>query len=242
MGSRKGYSLAELVIAVAMIGVMSAFTIPKIVNSQDTELTRAKLRQTAVALEQGFFDMKMQGKLVYGQTLFNSMIVSLNHTMRGSSTTGNAAIDAGGPFVGEGINHPCFKDVAVLDANADVTKGWILLPNGAVVTGLYRTIPDAFLDNKRWNSANHDAFDNHVLCIDVNGSQKPNQLGVDVFVGNFNMWGAYNGTPKANSRAFNWGGPAGPLYDTNGTMLGGIGGIGDPNHLPRVQVGYFLAD
>jgi type II secretory pathway pseudopilin PulG len=238
----KGFSVAELIIAVFMIGVVAAFTIPKILHPQDTQVTRTKLRQTASGLEQAFYNLKYTGDLQYELSLYENLLNELNVISKGLDDTNPIAIDPGSPLGSIGTDHPC-NTVHLEDPNAEVLNSFIELPSGAVVTGLYRTDPDAQMDNYAWNnSSKHNATDNYIICIDVNGAQGPNTMWSDVFIANFNMWAAYDGTPKSSGKAFNWGGPSGPIYDTSGNILGGPGNIGDPAMQGSPHVGFYLID
>ncbi len=191
--AQKGFTLAELLIALALLGVIAAFTIPKIFNAAGNNRTVATLRETVSTLEQSYSDLRTQGIVPTAGTLFAAILPQINATSSGAAANGFVA------------PHPCaVAPVAAL-------TGFIQLANGAMVTGLsgggaLRAAAPVPAEGAQINT---------IVCIDVDGAGSgPNAVGQDIFVGNFNQFGDFDGTsatapagvsPNYNGRVWNWG-------------------------------------
>lgn len=226
-----GFSLTEVLIVLALIGILATMAIPKVLQSSSNDANRAKLRQTVSTLEQSYYDLRNKNKVVLGASLFDSVVTNLNfekaraYGHADSKWSPNACASAFCPGeLYESVNaatHPC-KDMDGLDMGAKITvsNSYILFPNEVVVMGLYQDRAEAQIDGLPYDDPAHNALDNHMLCIDVNGPTGPNTYGNDVFTGEFNAWGAFDNNPKNNGKAFNWGASTNPrLHDSNGSEV-----------------------
>jgi prepilin-type N-terminal cleavage/methylation domain-containing protein len=219
MKKAQGFTLAELLIALALLGVIAAFTIPKLLNATKNQEAQAKIKETVATLEQGWYNARLQNSYVPGTTLYNLYNRSLNYA--NASNLANNATNA--PFNGLAA-HPC----------AGMT-GWIQFQNAVVVSGL--ETPGTAL-RALGSEVAGGMPTNYNICIDYNGKSMPNTVGSDVFVGVFNQAGAFNSTavtadqmPEA-VRTFNWGNapsvsdtvnnatPTTTLQFTGGTITG----------------------
>ncbi len=197
--AQKGFTLAELLIALALLGVIAAFTIPKVLQSSGSQEAQAKVREAVATLESAYYNKQIQGTLDTSATANATPLTDLYANLIGSlNTVANAPDDVAaaangnipaGPFNGLSPAHPCAGFL-----------GWVQLPNGVVIAGLrgpnLSPFPREFAQN------------NNVICIDYNGSSKPNRAGVDAFVGNFNQWGAFDavvGSQAEGQKSFRWG-------------------------------------
>ncbi len=214
--AQKGFTLAELLIALALLGIIAAFTIPKVLQAAGTTEATAKIRETVSTLEQAYYGRQMQNQLTVGATgtLYNNIVPTLNFT--NASNTANVDA-AGSPLNGVAGGHPC-------GGTSGFQSGWFQLPNGVVVTGL---------SSGATMSVTPAAAANTMLCIDFNGAANPNQAGQDIFVGNFNQWGDFDAagaafTPRDGQKAFFWGNANQGIYNANGTVMGGaVGTLGN---------------
>ncbi len=215
-GHRKqaGFTLAELLIALALLGIIAAFTIPKLLSTMSTKETSSKVTEAITTLEQAFYNKKMQDHNTYsagivygpGSTLYTNIEGSLNVLDKGPGSAATLL----------GASHPC------VDPNqANAANGWIQFQDGIVVTGLNS---GADFDSLPYNHPTHNQSQNYVICIDTNGKDNPNQAGLDVFVGNFNLHGAFTGVPTVQTeRTFHWGTATNDVYaigGASGTTLG----------------------
>ncbi len=115
--AHSGFTLAELLITLAMLGVIATFTIPKIMQSQQNERRKAVFRETFGALSQPLYHGVVKGQItdlseywIYLQNNLNAVKFCTNANTQGcwSGSTDNA--------------------------NNDPSKNGILMHNGAMVT------------------------------------------------------------------------------------------------------------
>lgn len=224
--AQKGFTLAELLIALALLGIIAAFTIPKVLQATGNQEATAKIRETISTMEQAYYNLAMQNQLTIGSTLYDNIAPNMNSADQGAAAVPASVLAA---------THPCV--VAPLSAGGN---GWIQFQNGAVITGLASGV---VLDALAFNNAAHGPAANYRLCIDFNGDANPNQFGQDVFVGNFNQFGGFAAVPtNQNQKSFNWGNTTTNVFDTAGAALGGANGPGDSAGTAPAYAGMRLID
>ena len=59
----RGFTLAELLIALAILGVIATFTIPKVLNSQQSSERISIFKETIAAINQAAYEMTLTGEL-----------------------------------------------------------------------------------------------------------------------------------------------------------------------------------
>lgn len=115
-GKRQGFTLAELLIAVAILGEIATFTIPKIVNAQQMGKRKMVLKETISLLTdltyRGYLMKSMSG--TYNGNYYLDNVNAIKICSSNSSTEG------------------CWSHAAPSTENLE--PGFIL-PNGAVVSG-----------------------------------------------------------------------------------------------------------
>lgn len=77
-GKASGFTLAELLIALAILGVIATFTIPKVLNSQQDGRYNATAKEFAAALS-GAYEMYRRENPVTAATSFNDLTPFLNY-------------------------------------------------------------------------------------------------------------------------------------------------------------------
>lgn len=201
MTKRNGFTLAELLIALALLGIIAAFTIPKVLQAHAEQERVAKLRETVATLENAWYNVRATNSVVAGG-LYEQLEGGLN------IISGSIA-----PITAAGFDpaHPCMLQGPT---------GHFQFPNGVMVTGV-RSIGYLVSDLSQPTTV-----PNTGLCIDINGLAPPNLMGQDVFYGVFNPWGDFDVgsgvvyTPGINNKSFFWGNPAEDVYSVGGAPIG----------------------
>jgi prepilin-type N-terminal cleavage/methylation domain-containing protein len=87
--SRCGFTLAELLIALAILGLISTFTIPKIISAQQNERNNAVAKE-AVSMVAGAYQLYRQSKPVTALTRFQDLTPYFNYV---TEDTGGSTVD-----------------------------------------------------------------------------------------------------------------------------------------------------
>lgn len=157
MQTIKGFTLAELLIALAIIGAIATFTIPKILQANKYNQKKLVLRETIATIDHIFYEIGQATRVdastnlnVYLQTRLNAVRYCPNNS------------------IGEGCWTAAMADPGGL--NSDDAIGAIL-HNGAYIAGLGSNTNDPTpLDNTRPYVS---------FLIDYNGPAGPNVEGED---------------------------------------------------------------
>lgn len=210
--AEKGFTLAELLIALGILGVIAAFTIPKVLQATGQSQNSAAARDAVSTLEQVWYNAKLQSQLTNGVSLYANTVGNpnangaINALAQAATDPGAAATDPYGA-----IAHPC-EGAAFI--------GWVQFHNGTIISGLAHAnsnVPAGGIAN------NMAAGSNTALCIDANGAAGPNVAGTDIFYGtfnpsgNFDAGGVFNSVNAITNKNFFWG------TNTNGFAVYGTG-------------------
>ena len=148
---QNGFTLAELLISLAILGVIATFTIPKILHGQDDAQRKAVLKESIALFAQIVHEGVISGQLTDplpspNMDYFTDKVNAVRICPTDSNTEGCWSHAAPGPNFGTQLGQAGF-----------------VLHNGAVVAGIDDT-----------NGYNFEFF-----AIDWNGSDGPNQEGDD---------------------------------------------------------------
>lgn len=113
-----GFTLAELLIALAILGVIATFTIPKVLTSQNDSKRTAVMKEAVATLN----NVLQQGLLEGGVTDSNLGTYYLNHLNAIKICDTNAKTQG------------CWSNVATTFAGQEATPG-VVLANGAFICG-----------------------------------------------------------------------------------------------------------
>ena len=171
---KRGFTLAEVMVALTLVGVIASLTIPTFVASSRNKANAAKLATTISAVENAFTTMiASEAVRDFSETKFVNDPTALNLGDYFKTTTSGATLvpryGSANPYID-------------LDGNAladfPVTR-FFESKNGAIIT--YNT--NSVSKNPETVVAEGGSITNSVgrLYIDVNGPAKPNTWGRDVF-------------------------------------------------------------
>ena len=190
-----GFTLAEALITLGIIGVVAAITIPNVAAGARNQANATKLASTVADLETAFHNMILEEKRA---DLTDTDYWNLN------LVTQNGSADAIRPVIGRYIKiHNCFDNSADYYPNNTTVKGlggtsdnngtpianllpslhpYCKLKSGAVLSwaGLNNdsTITQQLADT---NGLQITSASKNILYIDVNGASGPNTVGRDIF-------------------------------------------------------------
>ena len=186
MSQSKAFTLAEVLITLGIIGIVSAITIPALITKYRVKVLEAQFKKADAMLQESLkksvnefgyddiTDLNIDGRQVNQETLasFQTEIAELNEIWLKQ-------------FKGikEIYHNPLFhQGVRVYDLFGNPLEspkytgyyfpgnGTYLLPDGTLITGLMAS----------WNGVNHPAI--ITFIFDTNGPYKgPNRLGHDIF-------------------------------------------------------------
>lgn len=166
--SRLGFTLAELLISLAILGMIATFTIPKILSSQQDQRKKAVFRETIAALS----DFLNSGNL------------------RGDFPNGQAWEDPTRALLLQRLNYVSYVNLGYSSAalggcwnTAPGIRGfYMVMHNGACVAPM----------SPRWGANNQHAFP---FGIDWNGNDGANTLGDDRIIVCLGIGNNYQGNP-----------------------------------------------
>jgi prepilin-type N-terminal cleavage/methylation domain-containing protein len=121
--STVGFTLAELLIALAILGVIATFTIPKVLTAQAGETSRAKVKEAASIITGAYQLYKMENTLT-GNEQFNDFVPFINYIA--SYQSGEISIDS-----------PTHWGMGAISCNTGSGTRCLKLHNGSVL--LYYT-------------------------------------------------------------------------------------------------------
>lgn len=225
--AQQGFTLAELLIALALLGVIASFTVPKVLQSTASSEGKAKVQEAAATLEQAWYDVKTSGAINSNGDLYDNLAARLNVLDGAADNTNN-------PLLAE-TNHPCINN-----APATMRNGWVQFANGVVVSGLAS-------GGANMTTTVTNSVPNYTICIDYNGAKAPNIPGSDVFIGNFNQWADWDvagaGTASETAKNFRWGNANTGILTTAGaaiTLGNGSGSAANSDQLKEARAGVYL--
>jgi len=225
---RSGFTLAELLIALALLGIIAAFTIPKILNATGSAQNIAKTKDIVSSMEQAWYNVKMQNQLCAATTctangdtsgkneLYDQIVGNPNNTAginyTATGTTGAAAPNSATP--------PASVEAGVGGCNSATNpagatfQGYLLFPNGVLVSGLSTAAGSAPINDFGPVGAAASTSDfNLLLCIDTSPAAQTHTAGTNLFFANFNPTGDFaagaaqglNTTANVNNKNFYYG-------------------------------------
>lgn len=174
---KRGFTLAEVLIAMALVGVIAALTVPTFISNSRNKANAAKLASTVNAVESAFQTMMAsQAEDDFTQTTFgqNRDEASLGEFLKINGDGANFSdlgYENNAPFTT--LSNAAWNEA--IDNNGGV----FLTKNGAVVALVYD--PTSITDQQRRQIGASVVSSIGKLVIDVNGAALPNKWGRDAF-------------------------------------------------------------
>ena len=180
-----GFTLAEVLITLGIIGVVAALTIPNLIYNYKKTSATSKLKKTYATL-QNAIQMSMAANLGYSYVNFSdgdtdSMINWYNYYLKPNLKVQKDCIDTPGCWHTEGVTKQLNGQTAVWDEGTKGIGGNIIVfvtidgvmvnLDGAAAGDIYDTF-----------GVEIDGTSGLVVHVDVNGDPPPNVIGQDVFV------------------------------------------------------------
>lgn len=221
-----GFTLAELLIAMVILGIIASFFIPQVLNSVGQQAYVSKIRDAVALLENGIYTCTLQSSCSYLVTEdFHRNFVNpaVNTSVGKWKNISNSAAVFDDTVIGMPANtHPCDAGTTGAIFDAASSTGWVLLTSGQLIVGL---------DSAPMRAATVAAR-TFSFCIDANGAGGPNVPGQDIRLGNFALERqvtdntATGGNPTSTD--FIWGNPNGVVSAATLATGGALTGVCAP--------------
>ena len=185
-----GFTLAEILIAVAIVGIIAALTIPGVVSNYNQKALITQLQKNYIELQEALLILKTEN---YHRGLDGSIL-----NKKGSKTVANTA----GRFLREyykilddcgSDTQPCFADKyadinSLTDTDFSCADGYsVTVASGAAICIIPAEITDDDVVDPNTGAPTLKDIDNPaVVYIDVNGTEGPNIGGRDMFT--YSIW------------------------------------------------------
>lgn len=176
--TKHGFTLAEVLVTLGIIGVVSALTIPTLVKNHQRQVYVTQLQKVVNELSQAA-----------DKAITDSNAVSLDETRYGTNKTNGARNFLNDYFkivkdCGETAT-PCFADsyenLSGSTVELDTPIIAVSLASGASISIGYANYYPPYYDSGNGIMVKEDCHSYYTLQIDVNGAQGPNIAGRDLF-------------------------------------------------------------
>lgn len=227
MKKQAGFTLAELLIAMVILGIIASFFIPQVLNAVGQQGNISKIKDTVALIEQSLYNCTLDSSCAspaIGED-FHRIFVNpaTNTTVSKWKNLSNSAAAFDDTLIGMPANtHPCDAGTTGTIYNAASGTGWVLLTSGQLIVGL---------DSAPMRAATVAAR-TFSFCLDANGAGGPNVPGQDIRLGNFALERqvvdntATAGNPTATD--FAWGNPNGTVSAATLATGGALTGVCAP--------------
>jgi prepilin-type N-terminal cleavage/methylation domain-containing protein len=140
--NRSGFTLSELLIALGLLGLISVFTVPKVLQSSQQSAIRANLKEAMAAFNEATFQGVLNGRIRSGYNA--SYVLGQLNAAKLCPTQANS--------------QGCYTVVPTGSTSTEYNEKGIVLPSGAVIVGL----TDTTGDDSFWIDGNGESAPNVV--------------------------------------------------------------------------------
>lgn len=181
MINKKGFTLAEVLITLGVIGLVAALTLPSMYNNYQKALIGKTLARSVELVEQGMLNIRQEAQLnnETGDTFETlSSIKKSDLGLSGSSyiTDSNAFYNSTKSFLGIENSDYDVTNISAFAGNLDTN-----LKSLYTAYKFNKLNAIVAFQNKTGTTTNNDSIISRVI-IDANGAAKPNTFGKDVFI------------------------------------------------------------
>lgn len=201
---KKGFTLAEVLITLGIIGVVAALTVPTLMQNADERANIVALKKAYSILSQAYTSAVQENGTPDNWNLIGmgdaTGLANLNTIMSKYLNVTKNCDTGSGCFASVGYRD--LNGIANQSLNADTGYSKLILADGTSLA-LRQWTPDCSWD---WSGGSGNLALKSVcgyFSVDINGFKKPNQMGVDVFQFLFTKYGLVPlGTPLQNSYTY----------------------------------------
>ena len=181
MINKKGFTLAEVLITLGVIGLVAALTLPSMYNNYQKALIGKTLARSVELVEQGMLNIRQEAQLnsETGDTFETlSSIKKSDLGLSGSSyiTDSNAFYNSTKSFLGTENSDYDVTNISAFAGNLDTN-----LKSLYTAYKFNKLNAIVAFQNKTETTTSNDSIISRVI-IDANGAAKPNTFGKDVFI------------------------------------------------------------
>ena len=181
MINKKGFTLAEVLITLGVIGLVAALTLPSMYNNYQKALIGKTLARSVELVEQGMLNIRQEAQLnsETGDTFETlSSIKKSDLGLSGSSyiTDSNAFYNSTKSFLGTENSDYDVTNISAFAGNLDTN-----LKSLYTAYKFNKLNAIVAFQNKTGTTTSNDSIISRVI-IDANGASKPNTFGKDVFI------------------------------------------------------------
>ena len=175
---KKGFTLAEILVSMGIIGIISAMTIPSLVSEHKKQVYASQLSSTVSNLENAFSSMiSAEGVSTLDETEFyKRTLQSANGYAVFSKYYKFASQTTTGQYYGQ--NQP-YRKIGSADYLNPPSNILYITKNGMILSINTEVKQISKSDANTYNVP--EICSNFMLSIDVNGKGSPNEIGRDVF-------------------------------------------------------------
>lgn len=181
MINKKGFTLAEVLITLGVIGLVAALTLPSMYNNYQKALIGKTLARSVELVEQGMLNIRQEAQLnsETGDTF--ETLSSIKKSDLGLSgnvyiTNDNAFYNSTKSFLGIENSDYDVKNISAFAGNLDTN-----LKSLYTAYKFNKLNAIVAFQNKTGTTTSNDSIISRVI-IDANGAAKPNTFGKDVFI------------------------------------------------------------
>lgn len=181
MINKKGFTLAEVLITLGVIGLVAALTLPSMYNNYQKALIGKTLARSVELVEQGMLNIRQEAQLnsETGDTFETlSSIKKSDLGLSGSSyiTDSNAFYNSTKSFLGIENSDYDVTNISAFAGNLDTN-----LKSLYTAYKFNKLNAIVAFQNKTGTTTSNDSIISRII-IDANGAAKPNTFGKDVFI------------------------------------------------------------